>query len=206
MVQKRTICLYIFGLMLTCPYHEGKEIELSKSLHTTLKHCNQKVMAFTPDFLGDSQTPIFLTFCPVRAQNVMAKNDIWSEFTLLGRNLRTRELLSLAWRLYILSFESLEMCAFPFILTQKCSFRTQGLVRVRISGREPRLIQELGSAGFLSRVRRKPPHMEPQKFSGLLEKWGSCCRKFPPSANNSDFQEEKLGEIWKTYTSFRGLG
>lgn len=59
--------------MLTCPYHEGKEIELSKSLHTTLKHCNQKVMAFTPDFLGDSQTPIFLTFRPVRVQNVMAK-------------------------------------------------------------------------------------------------------------------------------------
>ena len=82
--------------MLTRPYPEGKEIELSKSLHIILKHCNQKVMAFTPDFLGDSQTPIVLTLCPVTAQNVMAKNDIWSEFTLLGRNLRTREMLSLA--------------------------------------------------------------------------------------------------------------
>lgn len=118
-----------------------------------------KVMAFTPDFLGDSQTPIFLTFHPVRAQNVMARNDIWSEFTLLGRNLRTRELLSLAWRLYILSLESLAMCAFPFVITQKYSFRIQGLVRVCISGREPRLIQEHGSAGFLSKVRRKAPHL-----------------------------------------------
>ena len=88
--------MFFFGLTLTRPYHEGKEIELSKSLHIILKHCNQKAMAFTPDFLGDSQTPIFLTFCPVTAQNVMAKNDIWSEFTVSGRNLRTSETLSLA--------------------------------------------------------------------------------------------------------------
>ena len=33
---------FFFGLLLTCPYQEGKETELSKSLHTTLKHCNQK--------------------------------------------------------------------------------------------------------------------------------------------------------------------